>query len=185
MLKEEGVVKAYSQQDYQRTLVIILEDFGGKSLKRWMQQRPEFFCPMLVPTFLRLAINLTDILGRIHATNVIHNEVFLELVTAVQRGLIVPISDLDEQLLVQDYKFLHDRVQQAAYALIDESHKQVVHLQIGRNILENPAPERLFETVDHLNQGIELVTDQSERHKIAQLNLIAGQKAKVAIATCD
>ncbi|MBD0302937.1 MAG: serine/threonine protein kinase, partial [Tolypothrix sp. T3-bin4] len=84
------------------------------------------------------------------------------------------------------YKFLHDRVQQTAYALIDESHKQVVHLQIGRNLLEKTLSkrlsERLFEIVDHLNHAIELVTDQAERHEIAKLNLIAGQKAKAAIA---
>ncbi|MBD2524704.1 AAA family ATPase [Nostoc sp. FACHB-133] len=112
--------------------------------------------------------------------------VFLELVAAIQAGLIQPISELDENLLVQEYKFLHDRVQQAAYALIDESHKQVVHLQIGRNLLEKTLPERLserlFEIVDHLNHGIELVTDQPERNEIARLNLIAGQKAKAAIA---
>jgi len=110
------------------------------------------------------------------------NEIFSELVTAVQPGLIVPMSELDEQLLVQDYRFLHDRVQQAAYALIDESQKQVVHLQIGRNLLEKTLPERLFETVDHLNCGIELVIDQAERDQLARLNLVAGQKAKAAIA---
>ena len=114
------------------------------------------------------------------------NKIFSDLVTAVQSGLVVPISELDQQLLVQDYKFLHDRVQQAAHALIDESQKQVVHLQIGRNLLEKTLPEqrseRLFEIVDHLNHGIELVTDPTERNEIAQLNLAAGQKAKVAIA---
>jgi len=114
------------------------------------------------------------------------NEIFSDLVTAVQSGLIVPISELDQQLLVQDYRFLHDRVQQAAHALIDESQKQVVHLQMGRNLLEKALPEqrseRLFETVDHLNHGIELVTNQTERNEIAQLNLVAGQKAKAAIA---
>ncbi|OUL28448.1 serine/threonine protein kinase [Nostoc sp. T09] len=112
--------------------------------------------------------------------------VSLDLLAAIQTGLIQPISELDENLLVQEYKFLHDRVQQAAYALIDESHKQVVHLQIGRNLLEKTLPERLseqvFEIVDHLNHGIELVTDQSEQDEIARLNLIAGQKAKGAIA---
>ncbi|MEH2333773.1 AAA family ATPase [Nostoc sp.] len=112
--------------------------------------------------------------------------VFLELVAAIQDGLIQPLSELDQDLLVQEYKFLHDRVQQAAYALIDESQKQVVHLQIGRNLLEKTLPERLidrlFEVVDHLNHGIELVTDQPERNEIARLNLIAGQKAKAAIA---
>ncbi|HEY9609206.1 AAA family ATPase [Allocoleopsis sp.] len=112
--------------------------------------------------------------------------VSLDLLAAVQAGLIQPLSELDENLLVQEYKFLHDRVQQAAYALIDESHKQAVHLQIGRNLLEKTLPERLserlFEIVDHLNHGIERVTDQAERDEIAKLNLLAGQKAKAAIA---
>ncbi|AFZ10735.1 multi-sensor signal transduction multi-kinase (plasmid) [Oscillatoria nigro-viridis PCC 7112] len=112
--------------------------------------------------------------------------IFQDLLEAIQAGLIQPLSDLDEDLLVQEYKFLHDRVQQAAYALIDESQKQVVHLQIGRNLLEKTSPEqrsdRLFEIIDHLNQGLELVTAQSERTEIARLNLMAGQKAKVATA---
>jgi PAS domain S-box-containing protein len=112
--------------------------------------------------------------------------VFLDLLAAIQVGLIQPLSELNEDLLIREYKFLHDRVQQAAYALIDESQKQVVHLQIGRNLLEETSPERLsdrlFELVDHLNHGIELVTVQQERNEIARLNLIAAQKAKRAIA---
>ena len=71
----EGVVKAYSQQDYQRTLVILLEDFGGESLERWMRQRPETFCPMPLSAFFHLAIALSDILGKIHAANVIHKDI--------------------------------------------------------------------------------------------------------------
>ncbi|BAZ48701.1 serine/threonine protein kinase and signal transduction histidine kinase with GAF and PAS/PAC sensor [Nostoc sp. NIES-4103] len=112
--------------------------------------------------------------------------IFQDLLAAIQAGLIQPLSELDEDLLVQEYKFLHDRVQQAAYALIDESHKQVVHLQIGRNLLEKTSPEqrsdRLFEIIDHLNQGLKLVTARSERTEIARLNLMAGQKAKGATA---
>jgi PAS domain S-box-containing protein len=112
--------------------------------------------------------------------------VFRNLLAAIQAGLIQPLSELDENLLVQDYRFSHDRVQQAAYALIDPSQKQIVHLQIGRNLLEKASPEqlndRLFEIADHLNYGIELVSDQAERDEIAKLNLLAGQKAKAAIA---
>jgi PAS domain S-box-containing protein len=112
--------------------------------------------------------------------------IFQDLLEAIQAGLIQPLSDLDEDLLVQEYKFLHDRVQQAAYALIDESQKQVVHLQIGGNLLEKTSPEqrsdRLFEIIDHLNQGLKLVTARSERIEIARLNLTAGQKAKAATA---
>ena len=109
-----------------------------------------------------------------------------DLLAAIQSGLIHPLSELDENLLIQEYKFLHDRVQQAAYALIDELQKQGVHLQIGRNLLEKSSleriTERLFEIVDHLNHGIALATDQAERDEIAKLNLQACQKAKAAIA---
>ncbi|WP_009634539.1 AAA family ATPase [Synechocystis sp. PCC 7509] len=109
-----------------------------------------------------------------------------DLLAAIQAGLIQPLSELDENLLVQEYKFSHDRVQQSAYVLIDESCKQVVHLQIGRSLLEKTLPEqqsdRLFAIVDHLDRGLELVTDRAERSEIARLNLIAGQKAKAATA---
>ncbi|MCC5655362.1 AAA family ATPase, partial [Nostoc sp. XA013] len=74
-LNLEGVIKAYSQQDYQRTLVIILEDFGGESLEQWMHKRPDIFCPMPLSTFLGLAIAISDVLGRIHAANVIHKDI--------------------------------------------------------------------------------------------------------------
>ncbi|MBD2234956.1 PAS domain S-box protein [Phormidium tenue] len=112
--------------------------------------------------------------------------IFQNLLAAIQAGLIQLLSELDEDLLVQDYRFLHDRVQQAAYALIDESQKQAVHLQIGRDFLEKTSPEqrsnRLFEIIDHFNQGLELVTARSERTEIARLNLMAGQKVKASTA---
>jgi serine/threonine protein kinase len=70
----EGVVKAYSQRDCQRTIVMLLEDFGGESLEQLMRQRSDFY-PTSLATFLRLAIEITDILGKIHATNVIHKDI--------------------------------------------------------------------------------------------------------------
>jgi PAS domain S-box-containing protein len=112
--------------------------------------------------------------------------IFQGLLAAIQSGLIQPLSDLDEDLLIQEYKFSHDRVQQAADASIDESQKQAVHLQIGRNLLEKTSPEqrsdRLFEIADRLDRGIELVNAQPERTEIARLNLMAARKAKGAIA---
>jgi predicted ATPase/class 3 adenylate cyclase/tRNA A-37 threonylcarbamoyl transferase component Bud32 len=112
--------------------------------------------------------------------------VFKDLVTAVQTGFVLPTSELDENLLIQDYKFLHDRVQQAAYALIDDDRKKLVHLQIGRLLLENVSPEelpeRLFEIVDHLNIAWQLIDDDAERVSLAQLNLEAGRKAKASTA---
>jgi predicted ATPase/serine phosphatase RsbU (regulator of sigma subunit)/tRNA A-37 threonylcarbamoyl transferase component Bud32 len=114
------------------------------------------------------------------------SKVYSDLTAAIQSGLILPVSELDEELLIQDYKFLHDRVQQAAYTLIDEEQKTAVHLQIGRLLLQNTAPssllEEIFEIVDHLNLGVELVTHQEERDEIAKLNLMAGKKAKAATA---
>lgn len=84
------------------------------------------------------------------------------------------------------YKFLHDRVQQAAYSTIDRDRQQSIHLKIGK-LLRRSIPldrpnENLFEIVNHLNLGSVLIRDDSERLELAQLNLSAGQKAIASIA---
>lgn len=82
------------------------------------------------------------------------------------------------------YRFIHDRIQQAAYSLIPEPDQPAIHLRIGQFMLKTTSPdkqdEKLFDIVNQLNVGIPLITHQSERDELAQLNLLAGQKAKAA-----
>ncbi|MCW6051803.1 AAA family ATPase [Lyngbya sp. CCAP 1446/10] len=79
------------------------------------------------------------------------------------------------------YKFLHDRVQQAAYSLIPDYQKQATHLKIGQllrqNLSEIEQEEKLFDIVEHLNKGIKLITEPREQEILAQLNFKAGGKA--------
>jgi PAS domain S-box-containing protein len=84
------------------------------------------------------------------------------------------------------YTFLHDRVQEAAYSLIPAVSRAGTHLSIGR-LLASGLPseviaERIFEVVSQLNRGSGLVESQEERERIAELNLLAGQRAKTATA---
>ncbi|MEH1777726.1 MAG: AAA family ATPase [Nostoc sp.] len=133
-----------------------------------------------------------------------------ELQAAIKAGLILPLSNdykipllWNQEELSREtseifdafspkipkyipYKFLHDRVQQAAYALIPEEEKKAVHLQIGRLLLENTQEnkleENIFDIVNQLNEGVELITECSERDNLAKLNLQAGKRAKASTA---
>lgn len=84
------------------------------------------------------------------------------------------------------YRFLHDRVQQAAYSLIGDTHRQEVHLKIGRLMLAQAhrevLDEQIFDIAGHLNRGASLITAEDERIELARLNLAAGAKAKAATA---
>jgi PAS domain S-box-containing protein len=84
------------------------------------------------------------------------------------------------------YRFLHDRVQEAAYLLIPEHQRAQTHLRIGRILLEHTSRERLeeaiFDIVNQLNRGSGLITDGGERGRAAGLNLIAGKRAKASTA---
>jgi len=84
------------------------------------------------------------------------------------------------------YRFLHDRVQQAAYALIPAHERKAEHLRLGRLLLGDgtiePPLDQIFAIVSHLNLGIDLVTDPAERFRIARLNHRAGHRARQATA---
>jgi predicted ATPase/signal transduction histidine kinase len=122
---------------------------------------------------------------------------------ALQEGLILPINDFykfykgednDRFLLslenaskrISEYKFLHDRVQQAAYSLIPDEQKRITHLNIGqllqKHYSEPEQIQKLFDIVGHLNLGRALITESSEEEALAQLNLHAGRRAKAATA---
>ncbi|MDM8559407.1 ATP-binding sensor histidine kinase [Candidatus Parabeggiatoa sp. HSG14] len=125
-------------------------------------------------------------------------ETAADLWKALQEGLIIPLNDIykffqesepgktTEKDQPVPYKFLHDRVQQAAYSLISEDQKPSTHFKIGQLLKKNTHTEKLddniFDIVNQLNLGIDLITAQSERDDLAQLNLKAGHKARASTA---
>ncbi len=114
--------------------------------------------------------------------------------SAIFTGLIIPLSSaykiplvVGEETIASaqfdqsiSYKFLHDRVQQAAYALIPEAEKKSTHLKIGQLLLRSYSdevePENIFGLVNHLNYAIDLIPI-AEKEQLAQLNLIAGNSS--------
>jgi PAS domain S-box-containing protein len=97
---------------------------------------------------------------------------------AVSAGLILRSEN--------SYRFLHDRVQEAAYFLIPDEQRAQTHLRIGRILAESTPQGRLeeaiFDIVNQLNRGSRLITDVGERERTADLNLIAGKRAKASTA---
>ncbi|BAZ12772.1 ATP-binding region ATPase domain protein [Calothrix sp. NIES-4071] len=116
-----------------------------------------------------------------------------DLWSAIQDGLIVPVGDdykflqtaLDASELRIAYKFVHDRIQQAAYFLIAENQKQGIHLSIGRLLINNISgrerEEKIFDIVNHFNL-LERLETPTEALEVANLNLIAGGRAKASAA---
>jgi PAS domain S-box-containing protein len=97
---------------------------------------------------------------------------------AVRSGLVLR-SD-------STYAFLHDRIREAAYALIPENERAMAHLRIGRVLADGlraeEIEENIFELVNQFDRGAALITTWSERNEVAQLNLMAGRRAKAATA---
>jgi predicted ATPase len=123
-------------------------------------------------------------------------ETAADLWPAIADGLILPLSDayklveLDVQGLAEavkvEYKFAHDRIQQAAYSLIPERDKLSAHWKVGQLLLSHtPLQQReqkIFDIVNQLNAGRQLIHQPTQRNELAQLNLIAGKKAKASAA---
>ncbi|HEY6633130.1 MAG TPA: AAA family ATPase [Rhizobiaceae bacterium] len=84
------------------------------------------------------------------------------------------------------YRFTHDRVQEAAYSLLSQTRQAQAHLRIGRLLAQQTPREQredvIFDIVNQLNRGTTLITKRDEREELAELNLIAGKRAKASAA---
>ncbi len=114
-----------------------------------------------------------------------------DLWPALTEGLVVPLDDAYRLTRNVDprqvrYRFVHDRVQQAAYSVIGESELEALHLRIGRLLQQSLEPaeveQRVFEIAGHLNLARGLIRDPAERIALARLNLAAGQRARESAA---
>ncbi|CCO22882.1 PAS sensor protein [Maridesulfovibrio hydrothermalis AM13 = DSM 14728] len=130
---------------------------------------------------LRILMAVTDILD-----DVVINYMNL----ALQEGLIVSDEDSDTHIISLEndtehstyLSFMHDRVQQAAYSMLNAAEKNKLHLRIGRAMLEiyndSEINDLVFEIATQYNFSINEITDEVERTKVSDIFLKAGRKAK-------
>lgn len=163
-------------------------DIGGIEAKGYTDNVVELMVRKLskLHAETRQALMFATLIGNtfdLHTLAVIGNtsesEAWHVLHEAVTEGLVLRVTETS-------YRFLHDRVQQAAYSLIPEEDRGRLHLRIGRLLLASVSQEQLedevFEIVSHLNLGASLITDRVEKDCLTAVNLIAGQKARASIA---
>ena len=105
-------------------------------------------------------------------------QVHADLWEAVRNQLI--------ELSQDSCRFVHDRVQEAAYSLIPAGLRAEAHLRIGRLLRAHTPPEKqeeaIFEIAGQLNRGAALITSGEERAQLAELNLIAARRARASTA---
>jgi predicted ATPase/signal transduction histidine kinase len=84
------------------------------------------------------------------------------------------------------YGFLHDRIREAAYALLPECERSSAHLRIGQALVGGREPselgEQIFEITNQFNRALSAIDAEEERERVAELNLNAARRAKAATA---
>jgi PAS domain S-box-containing protein len=122
------------------------------------------------------SVTRTTNLALVHGTT--EETVHAALWEALHAGLIFREDSV--------YKFLHDRIQQAAYSLIPDEQRADVHLRIGRALLTSMTAddlaEHLFDVANHFNRGAARLVDRDEKAQVAAIDLRAGRKAKASAA---
>ncbi|MGO4695918.1 BREX system ATP-binding domain-containing protein [Paenibacillus sp. 2TAB26] len=128
--------------------------------------------------FCSLTISLVSGNSLLHVRRLLH--------VIEEEGLICRENDSDESDGVERYyRFLHDRIQQAAYMTMSESDQTSLHLTIGRVIRDHLLSESvftIFDMVHHLNLGSEKIVDDAEKRELAAFNYQAGIKSKATTA---
>jgi predicted ATPase/signal transduction histidine kinase len=115
-----------------------------------------------------------------------------QLQEASREGTILPLdvsykvaetleSEMNSEIQLAGYKFIHDRIQQAANTLLSEEERVSNHVKIGKALLggidSESLQEKIFEIVNHLNYGIPTLESVEEKTQLLDLNYKAGKSA--------
>jgi len=205
LLYEEGSITFEADQGWRWDVRKIQETAATENIIEFMVSKLQKF-PQETQQLLRLAACIGNHFD-LRTLAIIHEELpkktLQTLWPALQEGLIIPlddsykyiglagngnnhVSDTVRQTLNASFKFLHDQIQQAAYTSIPPSRRQAIHRKIGSLLLANISPgqqeERIFDLVHHLNLSRTLIDNQPEKTELAQLNLLAGKRARLSAA---
>lgn len=128
-------------------------------------------------------------------TGIEQSQVAQDLRSALVAGLVIPQDgryreaqalafSTESTHIEANYRFLHDRVQQAFYERIDPEKRTQTHLLIGRRLQslfeqEGGSNQKLLELTRHLNLAKGALSTDIERKALAKLNLRAAKAAKV------
>jgi diguanylate cyclase (GGDEF)-like protein len=116
----------------------------------------------------------------------------------IEKDLILPFNNnyklshmTKEEFIKSDieikFRFSHDRIQQAAYSLISDSDRLLIHKKIGKILLDlytnqNKLDNNIFEVTNHLNIARDLADEKSDRINLMNLNYKAGKISKASTA---
>jgi PAS domain S-box-containing protein len=152
---------------------------------------PDDVLEVMTAKFATLAVASRELLARAACIGARFDIAALELVSGKPGAALAPIlHELVEVGLLaavaRDYRFVHDRLRDAALAQLPADERRRLHRSYGRQLLSTAGDElsdRLFEIVDHLDAGLEHPTNGQraasldERLELADLNLRAGTRA--------
>ena len=83
-------------------------------------------------------------------------------------------------------RFAHDRVSEAAYALVPADEREAAHLDVARKLLRSHGPEvpddAVFTVASQYNRARRLLASPGERTRAAELDLAAARRARHATA---
>ena len=114
----------------------------------------------------------------------------------ISEGILMPVGE--EYISIKEdagqnsdhyfnsFRFSHDKIHKVIYSMVEAENRTTFHFMIGQHLLQhtptNKQPVRIFEIVNHLNLGHHIISTDTQRIELAQLNLKAGIKAKNSVA---
>ena len=125
-----------------------------------------------------------DLLTKVLGTS--NKEIERELRPLIADGLLIAYSQDQQMDALEQIKFSHDKIQQAAYLLTNPVPKSLIHYKVAQYYLTDKktitnnnsgTEDNIFDYIEHLNLACALYIEQNNEILLAQSNNIAGQKA--------